>query len=228
MKYLKFILLLIVLAFTISLFFYVPKLIFVNKISCKSQFGPCSTSLSEKLASKEGKNLKEVKKEVKEVLSYETSVSDFSLQFRIPASLNVFVVEKKPKFAVKQENYFGLIDKEGIVLRIEKATSLPYVEIQEKIPGVGEKVNEKTFFALNAVYNLFIQYQVRSGVISGNFLVIDSIEGRQVIFPLEGDLDVLLGALRLIINRLNASAKDTRIETSVKEIDLRFKNPVLR
>ncbi|MFZ5933056.1 MAG: hypothetical protein ACOYT7_03220 [Patescibacteria group bacterium] len=223
---------LLFIALVVFLVIYLPCLIRVTSIACKSQFGPCSNSLEGKLRGFEGKNLKEAKKQVTEVLGAETSVTDFSLQFKIPAILKVDILEKKPKFAVKEKDtaVFGLVGQEGTVLKIEKDSSLPFLEIDEKIPGVGERVSDKIFFGLNLVYDLFLQYQLREGKIKDSLLVVDSLEGRRVIFPLAGDREILLGALRLIIGRLNDKSKDTRIVNgaSVSEIDLRFKNPVLR
>ncbi len=58
-------------------------------------------------------------------------------------------------------------------------------------------------------------------------LVVDIPHERAVLFTLEGDKDALLGGLKLIMSRLNKIAQDSKIE-GVTEIDLRFKNPVVR
>ncbi len=46
-------------------------------------------------------------------------------------------------------------------------------------------------------------------------------------FPLEGDIDTLVGSLRLIFSRLNDEGEGIRME-DIREIDLRFNNAVLR
>jgi hypothetical protein len=55
-------------------------------------------------------------------------------------------------------------------------------------------------------------------------------DGKKVIFPLNRDASVLFGSLKLVIDVLNSDTKEPKIENDllVKEIDLRFKNPVLR
>ena len=54
------------------------------------------------------------------------------------------------------------------------------------------------------------------------------IENRILVrFSLEGDIDVLAGSLRLIFSRLNDETTGIRMG-DVSEIDLRFKNPVIR
>jgi hypothetical protein len=62
-------------------------------------------------------------------------------------------------------------------------------------------------------------YQISKGEIDGNSLVVELPTAVRVIFPLDGtkDKDVLLGSLRLIYS-----------EVTDKEIDLRFKNALLR
>jgi hypothetical protein len=53
-------------------------------------------------------------------------------------------------------------------------------------------------------------------------LVVDMGTGFRVIFPLEGDEQVLLGSLRLIYSKIQTSNLN-----NYKQVDLRFANPVL-
>jgi hypothetical protein len=46
----------------------------------------------------------------------------------------------------------------------------------------------------------------------------------RVIFPLEGDSDILLGGLRLIYSKI----KEDGNLAGYSQIDMRYKNPVLR
>lgn len=93
---------------------------------------------------------------------------------------------------------------------------------------MGEKVSQENLFVLNLIYSLYSSYQVGGGKIENQGLVIQLPQGITVIFPLEGDEAVLLGSLRVILDRLNEDIKDSRIEKEVKVIDLRFQNPVLK
>lgn len=229
MKYLKFFLILLVLLSLASLIYFIPRAIRVKAISCKSQFGPCS--LGDKLSILEGKNLSDAKNEAANILGAEDSISDFSIQYKIPDRLEVNVIEKKPKFALRQKDSstFILVDKEGTVLKITEENSLPEVSLEAKLPNVGEKVTQEQLFALNLIYSVFAYYQVRQGTIEGISLVVFLPGNLKVIFPLEGEPDVLLGSLRLIIERLNDTSKDSRInELGISQVDLRFKNPVLK
>jgi len=229
-KYLKFIFPIIALILLVGLIVATPRLILIKHISCQSQYGNCFDDLEEKLKKAEGKNLREAKKEIEDILKNDLSLSDYSTQFKIPDTLKISLLEDKPKFALKSlsKNVYGLVDKEGLVLKIEDNTTLPYVEIEDSFPNVGEKVSEKELFALKIISGVFSLYQIDKGKIQNESLLIELKNGIKVIFPLEGDKDVLLGALTVILNRLNEDAKELKINKVVYEIDLRFKNPVLR
>ena len=226
MKYFKIILPLTVLLLLSLGIFFAPRYIKIGSIECSSQFGPC-VLLEGTLSSISGKSLYQTKKEIGSVLSAESTVSDYSIRYKIPGTLSVYVVEKKPKFALSNSSFFALIDKDGTVLKISQETSLPKVEISGSLPNVGEKVQEEYLFSLNILYTLFANYQVDRGVIDGEKLLVD-VGGVRVIFPVTGDKDVLLGGLRLIIERLKADPKDSKISKGITQIDLRFKNPVLK
>ena len=77
---------------------------------------------------------------------------------------------------------------------------------------------------------MFSTYQVQDGEIIDSNLVVEVTGGRSVIFPLQGDKEVLMGSLNLILSRLNSEDEKSRIEgaENVEIIDLRFKNPVLK
>jgi len=225
---LKLVLPILAVALSLAAYFFVPKFIQINEVVCVSQFGPCV--LADKLSPLAGKSLDEVKREVTSVLVSEDSIADFSMQFKIPGTLEVAVIEKTPKFALRDLNsgFFALVDKEGKVLKIVEESSLPSVTVDGELPDVGEKVKEEYFFALDLLYNVFASYAAVAGRIEDSSLVVNLPDGYKVVFPLAGDRDVLLGALRLLIGRLNEGGKDSKINGGISEIDLRFKNPVLK
>jgi hypothetical protein len=229
-KYLKFVFPILFIFLLIGLIIFLPRIIVIKHILCQSQYGNCFASLEEKIKKVEGKNLKEAKKEVEDILKSDLSLSDYSVQFKIPDTLKISLLEDKPAFALKSisKNVFGLVNKEGFVLKIEEANTLPYIEVEDSFPDVGEKVSDKELLALKIVSGVFAIDQTDKGKIQNESLLVELKNGIKVIFPLEGDKDVLLGALRVILNRLNEDEKESKINKVVYEIDLRFKNPVLR
>lgn len=228
MKYLK-ILGWLALPATIAVFvFALPRVMKITSIVCKSQYGPCSEGLAYKLASLQGQSLSAVKKSLKLVLGSEPAISNYSFQLKLPPSLEVNLVEDKALFALtaSDKKHFFLVDNGGVVVRIQDNSNLPLVILGENPPNVGEKVNPKSLFALQTVSDLYRLYQIKEGRLVNDSLETYLPSGQKVIFPLEGDRELLVGSLALIISRLNQADKDSNIKVSV--IDLRFKNPVLR
>lgn len=224
MRYSQAFLFLVLLGLTISLFFILPRILKIGEINCQSQFGPCSQSLEEKIEtlSQEKKTFFETKKEATAFLNDETTVNDFSFQFKLPDKLEINVIERKPKFAVQdQSGMVALIDGDGYVIAIQDSTGLPRLITSENLANVNERVAEETLFALGLLYDLFSFYQVQAGKIDNDSLVIELPRGPRVIFPLEGNRPALLGSLKLVLAKLNS-------DSLVSTIDLRFKNPVIK
>lgn len=225
--------LLLVLIFA-SPFFIWPRILTVSEINCQSQFGPCSQGLKEAIGSiaQEGKSLSETKSSLTSLLKNDILVNDFSFQFKLPSSLEVNLLERKPQFALKHENesILALVDEEGYVIALQKSLTLPRLIISEPLPGVGERISEKNLFALELLFDMFSFYQVRVGKLGNENLVIELPQGPRVIFPLDGDRKVLLGSLRLVLGKLNSEVQDSKIEdiAGVNTIDLRFKNPIIK
>lgn len=234
MKYVKAFFGFILLAVFVSLFFVVPKKLKIKDIACQSQFGPCNTNILGFINKVENgeKSLSDVKKELHGILSSSILISDYSFHFQFPNKIEVNLIERKPKYAVKAEgtDSYALIDKEGYVIYFHDLTGLPVLLTTEPPPNVGEIISDKTFFALEILYGMFSSYQVREGVIEDESLVIELSQGPRVIFPLEGEKEILLGSLMLVLSKLNNDGQDSKIEnvSGASIIDLRFKNPVIK
>ena len=201
MGYKKVLFFLFFLAAAISPFFILPAILPIRQISCVSQFGPCNQSLKksmEKIVA-EQKSLSKTKKALKSLLANDVLVDQFHLQFKLADRLEATVLE--PKLIV------------------------PF-----SLPNLGEKVDEATLFGLETLDEAFSFYQVQTAKLTDNGLVIELPLGPKVIFPLEGERAALFGSLRLILAKLNRDTQDSRIENTakVREIDLRFNNPVVK
>ena len=152
-------------------------------------------------------------------------VSDFSIQFKLPNIMLVNVIAKKPYFALKDPSSgkFQLIDQKGIVLALADSSNLPTVVSTESVKKAGELIGTRDLFALNLISGVYEMYQVGYGVITNDALTVDIPHGVRVIFPLEGDSEVLLGSLRLVYTKVTASYLGI-----YSQIDMRYRNPVLR
>jgi hypothetical protein len=100
---------------------------------------------------------------------------------------------------------------------------LPYAITPEPLKKVGESISTRDLFALNLILGVNEMYQVLYGTITNDALVVDIPPSVRVIFPLEGDSEILLGSLRLVYTKVTTSYLGI-----YSQIDMRYKNPVLR
>ncbi|MFC1624985.1 hypothetical protein ACFL15_01265 [Patescibacteria group bacterium] len=231
MKLLSKFIIAIAFIFLLSTPFYIPRLIRIKNISCESQFGKCDQKLSEELDEFSGQNLSIVKKRMKEYLENNFQVRDFSLQYKAFETLKVNILIKKSNYCLKSNDYevFAYIDEFGNVLELREICNLPLINIFGKIPNVGESVGNELLNGLNLINQIFASYNIKEGHIVSDSLQVSFPKGYKVIFPLDQDIKILMGSLRLIINRLNSSESESRIiEDRINVIDLRYENPVLR
>ena len=230
MRQVKKIVALVLLVTLISIVLYLPHFIKIDPIICRSQYGQCSEVVEVKLASLEGNSLDKVNKSVKSSLENEVLVSNYSSQFRLPSTLEVSILERKPKFALKSKdrNLYANVDSEGRVLSLSQTTLLPFLVI-DSIPNLGDLVTEQELFAMKIMYDMYITFQIKEGKLEKESLIINFPKGQTVIFPLEGDREVLVGSAILLINKLDKEMLNLpKNGENIDTIDLRFKNPVLK
>lgn len=203
-----------------------PGIIRVKKITCESQFGPCRPDLQGSLNRYSGKSFRTATKAVVATLSQEPLVESFDVRFKLPAGIEVVVVEKKISFGLKdlKKNAIALVDKEGYIVAISDTTNLPTVSGVDLAGGVGEKVSARQLFALELISDMFTFYQVKDGTLQDDGLVVEIPKGPRVIFPLEGEKSVLFSSLRLIISKIEEEQGE---KADLATIDLRYKNPVI-
>lgn len=213
------------LATLVIMFFLAWPFFLKVDIKCQSQYGECSQEIIKGINSYRWHSLASAKAGVSKSLQANFLVSDYSLQFKLPNILAVNILVKKPSFALfdKNANQAALVDSDGEVLSIEPTTTLPVVYVNQNLSKPGKNVGEKNLFALKLIGGVFDMYQIASGEVQNDSLVVDLPGPLRVIFPLEGDSQILLGALKLIYSRTQGD-----LVGKFSQIDLRFKNPVLR
>lgn len=209
------VLLLMFLTLSVLIIFSLPFFVKVE-IECKSQYGECPYDINAKLQMLNFKNLRTAKTEIKKILKQTPSVTDYSIQFKLPPTLLVELLVKKPIFAIRDaSNQIYLIDKDGKILSTTNSTNLPIIIQESSTPNL---------FALNLINGIFQMYQIRQGEIHDQSLVVELPTQIRVILPLQGDFEILLGSLRSIYSKIENSEQKGKFS----EIDLRFRNPVLR
>lgn len=196
------------------------------KVDCKSQYVECPQQITDKLNLFNGKSLFSAKKGIRKILKPEYIISDYSLQFKIPNILRVELLVKKAvaAFTSSKSDTLDLVDNEGKVLSTVQNSALPTISIEEDLPTPGQSVSAANLFALNLASGIYQMYQVGQSHIQDGSLLVELPGQIRVIFPLDGDSEILLGSLRLIYSKI----KEDGNLAGYSQIDLRFKNPVLR
>ena len=194
-------------------------------VECESQYGECPADVNSGLQSLNSKNLFDARRKANSYLKNNFLVSDYSIQYKLPNVMLINIIAKKLYFAIKDSSSgkVMLIDQKGIVLSESDNSGLPMIEVSDALKKVGGEVDKKYLFALNLISGVNEMYQVRYGMIANDALTVDIPHGLRVIFPLEGDSEVLLGGLRLIYAKVTSEYLGT-----YSQIDMRYKNPVLK
>ena len=208
------------------MFVSVPGIVPLRQVSCESQFGPCRKEIENALDKYRGESLRKAKKEIRTLLSAEVYIESFDVRFTLPANFKVFVIEKKPVYAIKdlEKQAIALTDKEGYIVAIVEETNLPVLEGRGLFGAVGETAEGATLFGLEVLSDMFQFFKVKEGILEKSGLTVEMSGGPKVIFPLEGDRAVYISSLQLIISRLEEEEEG---KSKKATIDLRFKNPVV-
>lgn len=209
---------------------FIPVTIRIKNISCQSQYGLCNQNISDKLSEAENLRFHSSKNIIKKIFQNESLVKDYSIQFKLPDKFDIYIIEKKPKFGLisKTDSQIALVDKDGEVLLMSDSTNLPLLTYDAESLNPGKMVDSKILFGLHLTSDIALLKTYKSAKILNNSLLIEFPDGLEVIFPLEGEKDVILGSFFLILGNLDTLISQNRIFMGqIKTIDLRFKNPVI-
>jgi len=233
MRVIKLIVIILFLSLTTLVFIYLPRNIRVNRVVCQNQYGECNQELMDAFERIEGNNLYFAKDQVKQIVTDNLKVSDYSIRFKLPGTLEIFLIERKAKFAFKNsdQSNFALVNKDGMVISHAEVTNLPHIIIANGGYEVGDRVAGDTLFSLELLFDVYSVYKVRSAKLRDDSLVIELVQGTNVIFPKEGDRKVLVGSLNLMMSAFNSIDSQTEagnVNIREKTIDLRYNNPVIR
>jgi|SRR3989344_1479029 len=202
----------------------------VKNITCKTQYGPCEEEDYKKVQGIIGENLllvssSKVKAEVLQNFKNEEVV----VHKIIPNTLSLIIEKRRAYAAVAKDNLGGtfLISRDGKTLSFVESSALPQLALGPEYPTpiVGENVPDPVIRAARIVSLTSKIRQIKKATLANSQLTVDS-EGTTIIFPEDGDPEVLVGALQLIVSR--AKMESPAVPKEPVSIDLRFKNPVLK
>jgi len=193
--------------------FFLRKIVIKN-ISCKSQYSYCGDYLDKKLSKVGEKDYWTTKRELKKLLDSEGIVQKYNILYRPLDGILINVVIRKGIAAIKTGSMYYIFDRNGFIISEIFTDKVKY--------NVGDKIDDKLLFYSDLVVGANKMFSVEKASVDENGnLEIKLRNGPLVLFPEEGDGDILLGSLRLIINQLK---KDMNTTT----LDLRYKNPIIK
>lgn len=202
----------------------------IKRIECVSQFGTCNKIIDSKFDSLVGEKYLKAVSKLKNIVGEEALIEKYSFQYT-PNGVRIDIIERQARFALAKSDseLKALVDSSGLVLGFTESTQLPTV-VNDNFQLSEGKVTNKVLFALEVMHLVNLSYAVTIGKIDdGSSLSIELPKAIKVIFPLEGDIEVLIGSMILIYNDLTnqfGSKLNTHAQI-IDTIDLRFKNPVL-
>ncbi|OGM33254.1 hypothetical protein A2803_00185 [Candidatus Woesebacteria bacterium RIFCSPHIGHO2_01_FULL_44_21] len=197
----------------------------VADVTCTTQNGMCPSEIQSMVDASKGKSYFDAKNELASTLAESMRIARYTIRFNLPSTLAVEITERKPEIAAKfGENTYFLFDKDGVSLGEVSSTELPIITVFS-VPR-GERVN----FAVRLARDLVKYYSAGELKMDKYGLYAKVKNGVEVVFPLEGDLDVLLGSLEVTLSQLNRGREDSTIGLTagkIHKVDLRYKNPVI-
>lgn len=226
MRILKFLLILPLIA--LPFFLLRSQLFSIDRVVCKTQYGPCDKEDEERASLAQGENLFLTSpQKLKNSLKNNFSNKEISIQKIFPKTIEIIIEKRKAILGVTPKNLLDrgvfLLDKDGVVLELTRETSLPVI-ILDQDPGlvVGGEVGRDVKKAVAIMTLVYTAEKAKEAELGNDSLILFLQDGTNVYLPLDKDPDILVGALQLIIAR-------SKIEGRLpKSIDLRYSNPVLK
>lgn len=203
----------------------------IGEVICESQYGYCNIQVDKHLLSFEGNKYLSSKKEIEKYLDENSLIKESFIQFKLPNKIEIYVVERKASYAIKtSDNKYYLISSDGLIVGKSEFTSLPYITMDDVQTSVGSYIDTNQIFSLKVLRYLDFLYGVKMGVGKKDSNEYKIQEGPLVIFPISGDSDILIGALRLMIQNISKNTWEYSLEKAYNQItiDLRYKNPVIK
>lgn len=222
----------ILVAFSLILLFLLilPYLVTVKDVRCNSQFGSCSPHIVSGTDELVGVTYKNLEKQIALNDVLQSEVDAFTYYFIPPSQLVVNVIEKKGAIAVRSEaeEEFHIVSLDQTFISTAENTQLPklYIDSSDYIdhPDFG--------FCIELLSSLSQYYSVNEAIWTNNSFLIVYNESTEIVFPTQGDIDVLLGSLEVMLFRLNSALQNSKISNvsadKIHTIDLRYKNPIIK
>jgi hypothetical protein len=221
-RFIWLVLFLLVVFFGLRTFFI--RRIGIEKVTCTSSAGDCPLTLQTHLRGMQGKPFGEAPGFLRDVFSHIYFTEHYSYQLVPPHELFVSVVSSHPYYCIIVGSTRIDVSDTNIVLALleEPGTDCLRTDMNLTV-GLGKPLANEYLFAAKLSKALTEARFAHQFVIHDTSLTA-TFSDRSVLYPTSGDIPYLVGATELVFSRLNTDETLSRI----KEIDLRYTQPVLR
>jgi len=226
----RFVLILVLVMGAVLLLFFLNKRFLVGEVKCSSQYGQCNKKIEDFLIGQKDKSYFAARKSVKNYLSTDSLIKMFSVKYEYPDKIILDIVERKPILSVKtQGGTYLLISSDYKVLGKASSSSLPYLEIADNEIDLTQESSSDSAFAFDLLRYMDQVFGVKFGSVMTDSIQFKIQDGPLVIYPKNGDVILMVGALRLISQNLLSNQKEYSLEKPYNQItiDLRYNNPVI-
>lgn len=202
----------------------------VKEIECKSQFNRCSSDLVQKIDSVDRASIFETGRNVNNILSGEVSLRRFSIQLKLNGKIQVYIEERVPVYCLKSGNFIYYADAEGIVIKNVEGNDTECILKEDVKYNLGEMISDSDRNMFLLFHKLKIISEKRNPRFENGNLTVEYKGKVKLIFPIDGDYDLSAGKAYYIVSQFD-NIKEYIIsngKSDISEIDLRFKNPVIK
>ncbi len=219
------VLIFLIVFFLKSLYQFVSGKLIISQVECRLNNELCPSFLESELKKIEKSSFFEVKPKLSRIFSSIYFSNGYYFQFIPPNKLAVFITAKKEIGCYKVNNkYFG-IDDVGLILWKTEISQNNCLKINGDLNfEIGYKLDKK-YLNLVLLKKLMDQSFIEGDYeIYRDFMQLVTKNNVKIIFPFGDDLEYYVGEVRLILTKIKGEPELSKI----KEIDLRWAQPVLR
>lgn len=202
----------------------VPTLIRVASVHCKTQYGPCTQDEEKRLENLVGQDFFQLDTVL---VAIKISESDFRIKQALvekvfPNSLSVILEKRKAVVGIAVENGVFLVDSEGMVIALEKTSTLPVLYGLKSDMVVGERASQEVVNAARILSLVNKAQGANTAYLERDRVRVSLAKDISSYFSLDADVEARVGALQLILSRIRMDEK------LPKTIDLRYSKPILK
>ncbi len=199
----------------------------IKSVECSSDKKECSREISESLMQISGKNGILSAVIINNILKNNPLIKDYSVRVSLAGVVDIQVTEKTPRNCLSVGGMSYFIDEDGVIIKKGEDSSGCITKTNGSDYKVKDFVSSSDNFCLSLDYKLRNLKTHRNSRIENGIFVIDYEDGIKLIFPLEGNAELIAGRVYYTLSqfdRINKELSGKRIT----EADFRFKEPIIR